>query len=121
MLGVGKALHRLRDDVTYPGAPGCPVVSADALDEEWLPVVAAEGWSVLMRDKRIRRRPGEKDAFVTHGAIAFVFTGAGNLSKWDQMRLLVRFWDRIHELIEDPEPGPRMYRVTQGGVTAIEL
>lgn len=121
MLGVGKALHRLRKDVTYPGAYGCPVTSADEQDEDWLPVVAAEGWRVLMRDTRIRRRPREKQAFIDHGVVGFVFTGGGNLSSWDLMTLLVRNWAAIEERTDDPAPGPRMYRITQGGVVLIDL
>jgi hypothetical protein len=121
MLGVGKALYRLRADVTYPGAPGCSITTPDADDEDWLPIIAAERWVVLMRDKRIRRRPGEKSKFVEHGVVAFVFTGAGNMTKWNLMRLLVRHWDRIEELADMPEPGPRMYRVVHSGVEQIDL
>ena len=51
MLGLGKILASLRNDVTYPGDPGavihrrqgapCPVTSPDVLDTDWIPEVAA--------------------------------------------------------------------------------
>ena len=54
MLGLGKILASLRNDVTYPGDPGavihkrqrpaCPIASPDVLDTDWIPAVAARGW-----------------------------------------------------------------------------
>jgi hypothetical protein len=51
ILGLGKILGRLRNDVTYPGDPGavipkwqrepCPIASPDALDTDWIPEVAS--------------------------------------------------------------------------------
>ena len=39
----------------------------DVTDEEWLPVVAARGWAIITKDKRIARRPLERDAIVASG------------------------------------------------------
>ena len=54
LLGLGKILASLRNDVTYPGDPGaflhkrqraaCPITSPDVLDTDWIPQVAARGW-----------------------------------------------------------------------------
>lgn len=44
-------------------------------DEEWLPIVAARGWAILTKDKRIRRRALERAAIMNAGAGAFVLTG----------------------------------------------
>ena len=51
ILGLGKILGSLRNDVTYPGDPGavihkrhrepCPIASPDVLDTDWIPEVAA--------------------------------------------------------------------------------
>lgn len=46
-----------------------------ARDEQWLPLAAASGWLVLMRDQRVRYRELEKRALSQAGAGAFVFTG----------------------------------------------
>jgi hypothetical protein len=77
MLGLGKILAGLRNDVTYPGDPGavihkrqrppCPIASPDVLDTDWIPEAAARGWLIVTRDSMIiqkperdRRRPGEQ-------------------------------------------------------------
>jgi hypothetical protein len=44
-------------------------------DEAWLPIVAARGWVILTKDKRISRRPLERQAIINAGAAAFVLTG----------------------------------------------
>ena len=61
ILGLGKILGGLRNDVTYPGDPGavlhrrhrapCPIASPDVLDTDWIPEVAARGWLIVTRDK----------------------------------------------------------------------
>ena len=80
VLGLGKILAGLRNDVTYLGDPGavihkrqrapCPIMSPDVLDMDWIPQVAARGWLIITRDSMIiqnrneiaavRRRPGEQ-------------------------------------------------------------
>ena len=60
ILGLGKILGSLRNDVTYPGDPGavihkrqrepCPIASPDVLDTDWIPQVAARGWLIITRD-----------------------------------------------------------------------
>src|SRR6266571_2958151 len=76
ILGLGKILGGLRNDVTYPGDPGavlhkrhrapCPIASADVLDTDWIPDVAARGWLIVTRQhdhpdpERDRRHPGEQ-------------------------------------------------------------
>ncbi len=59
---VSQAFALVRDDVLYPGGPGCPITTPDAKDHEWLPVAGQHGWVVLMRDKAravaARRTPG---------------------------------------------------------------
>ena len=68
-LGLAKVMVRLRWDVTYPGDPGgtvkrhsrppCPITKTDVDDNEWIPVVAEEGWAIISRDTKIERRPAE--------------------------------------------------------------
>jgi hypothetical protein len=53
-----------------------------AKDVDWLPIVRGRGWAVIMRDKRIRRRPVERQRFLDHGVRAFCLTGAGNQTSW---------------------------------------
>src|SRR5208282_5306803 len=63
ILGLGKILGALRNDVTYPGdsgavlhkrhRPPCPIASPDVLDTDWIPDVAARGWLIVTRDSMI--------------------------------------------------------------------
>jgi hypothetical protein len=48
----------------------------DALDTDWLPIVGANGWILLTRDKRIRRRELEMQALISAGIGAFFLSGA---------------------------------------------
>ncbi len=53
VLGLGKLLSDVRDDVIYAGRPDLPEVPLGATDIAWMPVVAARGWVVFRRDRRI--------------------------------------------------------------------
>jgi hypothetical protein len=117
---VSQALALVRDDVLYPGAPGCPIASADVRDRDWLPVAGRQGWVVLMRDKHVRSRPGERRALRENDVRAFVLTGAGNYSRWRTLDLLVRRWAEIEDLAGSGVP-PYIYAVTQQGLRRMEL
>jgi len=116
---VLKGLGLIRHDVLYPGAPGCPIAGPWVPDGEWLPIAGRNGWIVLMRDKRIRHRPGERQRLLENNVRAFCLTGAGNYSKWQILELLVRRWSDIQTAAEFQEP-PYIYSVTQGGLTLLE-
>lgn len=123
---VGKALVEVRDDVTYfsdpgsirKGRPACPV-TLGMPDEQWLPIVGAEGWAVITRDKHIRARPGEIDAVRRHGVNLFAITSLGELTRWEQLDLLVRKWDKIEGAAGTA--GPAIYSVSYAGLAALEL
>ncbi len=69
LLGLGKLLAGLRNDVTHPGDPGamihkrqraaCPITSPDMLDTDWIPQVAARGWLIITRDSMIIQNRNE--------------------------------------------------------------
>ena len=67
-LAVRTSLAAVRDDVRYAAAPA-PRPSARK-DREWLPFVGERDWAVVMRDKRIRTRPGERRKLVEAGVRA---------------------------------------------------
>src|SRR4051812_23148130 len=100
-LGLAKVLAQIRVDVTYPGEPGgmgrdrklrppCPVTSTDVRDVDWIPIVAAEGWLIITRDSRIRRRPLELAAVVDHGARMVALSARQPLRTFDELELLLR-------------------------------
>lgn len=114
-IHVAQALQLVRTDVTYPGAVGCPVMTPNVPDEEWLTTAGQNDWVVIMRDGKIRYRPGERQALITAGVRAFCMTAAGNYSKWRTLKLLVERWESMED-IATAVVGPYIYSVTQGGV-----
>jgi PIN like domain len=117
---VYQALAAVRTDVLYPGTPGCLITDRAMKDREWLQIVGEHEWVVLMRDKHIRSRPGQRNALFSHGVRAFVLTTAGNYSGWRTLHLLVRRWDEIEQVVATV-PGPFLYAVTQQGLREIPL
>ena len=117
-LPLGKALAAVRDDVTFPGHSKCPIPRGTK-DPQWLPTVGSEGWLLISRDKCLRTRPAEKMRLIDAGIRAVVLTSAGNMSRWEQLRLLVRYWDQVQGLLESP--GPFIYSLTSRGVGAQPL
>jgi len=78
LLGLGKQLGTLRNDLTYPGdqgaeihkrqRPPCPVSSPAVLDADWIPVVAEQGWLVITSDSRITENRPEITALHENNA-----------------------------------------------------
>lgn len=76
-LGTEKVAHRPRAlgvDARVLIEEG---FSEGSEDVDWLPVVAARGWAILTKDKRIRRRPLERGAIGGSGAGAFILAPSG--------------------------------------------
>lgn len=110
---VRQAIASVRSDVLYAGGPGAPPV--DAPDVSWLERAGAENWVVLHRDKKIKRRVGERQALIASGVRTFCLTNAGNLSRWETLKLLVQRWEAI-EKVASQHAGPYVYSVNSAGV-----
>lgn len=54
-LGTEKVAQRLRSAGVDARVLVDEGFSADSEDVDWLPVIAAKGWAILTKDKRIRR------------------------------------------------------------------
>ena len=91
----------------------------DAPDEEWLAGVSAHGWIVLTNDKRIRFNEIERQALLTHRIGCFVFT-RGNRTRWEQVQIIARAWDRMQEVI-GTMTRPFVYSVRADGSLALLL
>lgn len=107
---VGRSAGWARRGLYCPPSKFTP----DAPDEAWLAVAGREKWIVLTRDKRIRRRPAELEAFREHKVVVFVLA-AGNASAAETADLVTRFFDKIQRLASHAKP-PVMYNVTRSGV-----
>lgn len=124
LLGLAKLLVTVRSDVTYPGDPGgtgpdgyqrvaCPV-RPEAKDLTWIPVVAAEGWIVITRDRHLQRRPTERQAIIDNGARVVQLDTRHQLNKWAQLEIVVCQWRRLEERLD--QPGPWFVVATRTGL-----
>ena len=120
-LALGKALATVHDGVVYPGHPELAEVPRQTPDDAWLPIVGERGLVVITRDKRIRYRPVELRAWLTHGVRGFVLTGAGSQSTADSMAILSRHWLAMMAIVESDTEGPWMQAVTSVGLRGIDL
>lgn len=130
VLGIAKVLMLTRVDVTYPGDPGgpqrdkrfrlpCPVPTPDIDDDEWLPIVAEQGWVVITKDSAIGRTRSLRDLALLHGnRIVAVGSKMKAMRTWDHLVVLLSVWDRIEKLAD--LPGPWMYRATKNHLSAFD-
>ena len=97
MLGLGKILASLRNDVTYPGDPGavirsrqrapCPITSPDVLDTDWIPEVAGRGWLIVTRDSMIIQNRNEITAVRESKAKMVALNQRDAQTKWGQLEV----------------------------------
>jgi hypothetical protein len=69
----------------------------DVSDEEWLGVASDEGWIVLSRDKRIRRKPNELAALRASKVVLFTLV-AGNATAADTAHIVGEALPRMFAL-----------------------
>ena len=120
-LALGKALATLHGDVVYPGHPELPEVPRQTEDDAWLEVIGRRQLVVITRDKRIRYRPVEKQAWVTHRVRGFVLTGRGSQSTADSLAVVQTHWTSINEIVAANPHGPWMFAITTGALRPIPL
>ena len=100
ILGLAKLVGQIRADVTFPGDPGgvirqtyqrapCIITDTATPDLEWIPQVAARGWSIVTRDRHIAEHPAERDAVAEYGAKMFVIGSPMQLRIWDQLEIIM--------------------------------
>lgn len=115
-LGLGKMLAIARTDVVHPGHRNLPSVPTGTLDTDWMPIISGMDLVVISRDKKIRSKPAELDAFRSGGLRVFWIAGKRDLSNWENLVLMVKWWDRMEEIIRDRGPGPWFYAVSDGAI-----
>lgn len=129
LLGLGKLLGTLRNDVTYPGdlgaeihkrqRPPCPVSSPGVLDADWIPVVAERGWLIITRDSKIIENRAEITAVRENNAKMVALNQRDAQTKWGQLEVFMTQWRRIDAL--SAEQGPFILRASRTTLTAIEI
>jgi len=96
------------------------VFSKGVTDQDWLIGLSAHDWVVLTKDKNIRRRPNEFEAFAAAGLRVFVIT-ATNLTGEENGRILVKALPKILRLCKNYRP-PFVAGITRmSEVTLLDL
>lgn len=91
--GVAEALKKVRDDVLWFEDR----FPHDAKDTTWLPVAGANEWLVIVRDKKIRTRPGERRMLMEGHVGCFIINQKRNLTRWGYLKLLTATLDKMEE------------------------
>lgn len=111
--------HRLGEALTQLDAPFVALnqhFPQNTPDDVWLKEVGKRHWVVLTRDKHIRRRPNELQAFRDNGVIAFVLT-AGDASAADTAALVCGIYPKLIRKAQATKP-PAMFSITLKGTIA---
>ena len=87
-------------------------------DEEWLELAGSRGWVVLMKDKRIRYRPHEREAIERFKVRCFCLAGR-NLPAEEMAEQFLRRLPAIARACQ--EPGPFLYVVYRDRIQQVQL
>jgi hypothetical protein len=87
-------------------------------DVDWLPQVGQHGWIVLMKDKRIRSRPHERQALLYAGVRAFVLV-AGNITGQEMGASFVNALPAMYALLRRREAAFIAQITRQGRLSTI--
>ncbi|MFQ5879966.1 MAG: hypothetical protein ACE5IZ_07345 [Dehalococcoidia bacterium] len=93
---VGEALKKVRDDVLWFE----DAFRHDTKEPDWLPVAGANGWLVILRDKKVRTRPGERRAIEEHGVGCFIISQKKDPTRWQYVKLLAKTLDEMEKLFQ---------------------
>lgn len=92
--------------------------AADVADVEWLGEAGTNGWSVLIKDERIRYRAAEQRALVDAGVHVFCLS-SGNLRGPQMAELFLEHEIAISAITQGS--GPTFHAITRSGMRAIAL
>lgn len=129
VLGLGKTVTRLRPDTTYPGDPGgilhkrqrppCIIADPATDDDIWIPEVAARGWLIITRDRKIQDRRAEIAAVREHNARMVALSSEDAKNNWTQLEVLMCQWRAIERLFD--LPAPLIRTAARSGLNTIKL
>lgn len=112
LLGAARELATRWPFIVHPGHPDWPL-KQDAADAEWLELIGTLGWVAVMRDKRIRYRPGERAALTSHRVRVVNLTTKRNLGIQEQLQVIEPKIIAIRSLGDE---AAAYYHLTLGGL-----
>jgi predicted nuclease of predicted toxin-antitoxin system len=76
-------------------------MAASTPDEEWMPKVAAEGWTAVTTDYRIYKNAAQRSVLIGQNLKTVFFpSGYVNRPRWDQAIFVVKHWQSIQKGVE---------------------
>ena len=114
MLGVVRELDRLHPGAVYHvGHPSVPDIPPSTKDPDLLDALGAKNrnWIFITRDKKIRRRPREREHLIGAGIRAVFLSGSKDMDKKQMVELVEKHWqDIVNEV--GSQPGPSLWSLT---------
>ncbi|AHY45618.1 Hypothetical Protein RradSPS_0335 [Rubrobacter radiotolerans] len=107
---VAAEIKKARSKTVWIG----DVFPLDTKDTVWLAEAGRQGWLVITRDKKIRKRPGERRVITESGAGCFVLVYREDLKKSEIAEMILSFLEEMESLFERT-PRPFIYTVTKNG------
>jgi hypothetical protein len=86
-----------------------------------MPIVAAMNLVVIGRDRHIRTKPAELQAFRDHGLRVFWIAGKRDLTSWGKLLRLIARWDDIENTIAARGAGPWFYSINEFDLSEIPV
>ncbi len=120
-LGLGRALATVRGDVLYPGHRRLLEVPESTPDLEWMPVIAELRLVVISRDRHIKSKQAELQAYIDYRIRAFWIAGDRDMGNWDNLNRIVRWWDKLERIVAGRPDGPWFYEVHQTRVSEVRV
>lgn len=131
VLGLAQLLVQVRSDVTYPGdaggicpnrrlRPQCPITQSETPDDEWIPVVAANGWIVITKDSAIGSTLRLRNLANEHRSRLIAIASGRSKRKmhtWEHLVAIASHWHRIENLVD--QPGPWMFRASRSTLSRV--
>lgn len=92
----------------------------DAPDDEWLPIVGRNGWTVIGHDHNYHNNQSELDAILNYEVGVFYMWGA-EATVWEKLVVFARAFDAIMSR-EQETPRPFLFRIQKNGrITQVRL
>ncbi len=108
--GIVKALRALNHDVAHAYEQGLKGAS----DPEVFAFVGSRGWVLVTHDKKIRKKPHERAAYLAEGIGVFIFTGSAERTLDEQMAFVLRVITEMEQIAERSTP-PYLFGVADRG------
>ena len=91
----------------------------DIKDKELLTDIGKHDFFLITKDKYIRKRAAEKEAFKKYKVGAFILTGK-NLNRWQIIRFIINNWEKIKEAAGRIRR-PFAFRIKRDGIERLPL